>query len=617
MIDHSCGPGCNQHADVKLTSDTSGADLFENHASSKDPSPTGSFQSKLRDAFASSAEVVRDLLNGSSFSGSIGAHDATHLNSNTAGAPSTQNHSVSPVQAGVEQVIVSLPPSANEPAPSVTTAGISNNSLGSNSYANDLGTRSANELLQFTSTQLTTTRSPEQTANYEQRAPQNQAGITREMAENSSATAKLQKIDPSPSQSQADREDPKASSPNYKAAKQVAAERQTSEPRSRDDLAQKPSKDSGITHESVRIEARPASKSAAKQDHSDKPTNPERNPPQKTPEPPKPSPQPTQRYMGWASERLNAQVSQSTPVVVTERSRSNTTSATAPGWNRSSGESRVERPTRVNQVESNLGRDSTGNRSAVNSSLTSSRATSNDPSSAIGLNRVIANNVDSARSIAVVNRNSAPSAPNTQPHPTSARATGAQTHPSQSPVSKGRDSSSDRSTGVALDRRRVNLDTSRQAATERLKLQTLVRLHRMVSRLPKPTNGLDQLNQMLKLELASRILESLDSEEYQGVSQLRNRSRIGAQREALLRKLRRSLKTTTELSKKRAKDGDQTASRSSKAPATVASGKLAAGQKAAPIAASTASKTGPSKSLDIFQSKPDDDDPDRFSDERL
>jgi hypothetical protein len=120
------------------------------------------------------------------------------------------------------------------------------------------------------------------------------------------------------------------------------------------------------------------------------------------------------------------------------------------------------------------------------------------------------------------------------------------------------------------------------------------------------------LSQLMRLEVATKILELLDEEEYQGISELRSRPRLNALRRRRLSRIRgerlgeQELRKSKEREKRRKSgggDGTQPSSEASLAPSGAGVAvKMAAAQKGAIAKGST-----PSKSLDVFQAKINDD----------
>jgi hypothetical protein len=165
----------------------------------------------------------------------------------------------------------------------------------------------------------------------------------------------------------------------------------------------------------------------------------------------------------------------------------------------------------------------------------------------------------------------------------------------------------------APERNRVRHAVSQHAAAlERRRVEVLGRIQRVLERTtPSNQRGMS-LSQLMRLEVATKILELLDEEEYQGISELRSRPRLNALRRRRLSRIRGERLGEQELRKSRKRekrrkngggDGTQPSSEASLAPSGAGVAvKMAAAQKGAIAKGST-----PSKSLDVFQAKINDD----------
>lgn len=166
---------------------------------------------------------------------------------------------------------------------------------------------------------------------------------------------------------------------------------------------------------------------------------------------------------------------------------------------------------------------------------------------------------------------------------------------------------------AAPERNRVRHAASQHAAAlERRRVEVLGRIQRVLERTtPSSQRGMT-LSQLMKLEVATKILELLDEEEYQGISELRSRPRLSALRRRRLSRIRgeklreQELRKAKEREKRRKSKGSDGAQPSSDASLTP-SGAGVAVKIAAPQKGAIAKGSTPSKSLDIFQVKIDDD----------
>ncbi len=165
----------------------------------------------------------------------------------------------------------------------------------------------------------------------------------------------------------------------------------------------------------------------------------------------------------------------------------------------------------------------------------------------------------------------------------------------------------------APERNRVRHAASQHAAAlERRRVEVLGRIQRVLERTtPSNQRGMT-LSQIMRLEVATKILELLDEEEYQGISELRSRPRLSALRRRRLSRIRgeklreQELRKAKEREKRRKRmggDGAQQSSETSLAP----SGAGVAVKLASPQKGGIAKGSTPSKSLDIFQAKIDDE----------
>jgi hypothetical protein len=140
----------------------------------------------------------------------------------------------------------------------------------------------------------------------------------------------------------------------------------------------------------------------------------------------------------------------------------------------------------------------------------------------------------------------------------------------------------------------------------------LGRIQRVLERAtPSNQRGMT-LSQIMRLEVATKILELLDEEEYQGISELRSGPRLSALRRRRLSPVRGAKPREQESSKSKERkerrkrergDAAQPTSEASLAP----SGASVAVKIATPQKGAIAKSSTPSKSLDIFQAKIDDD----------
>ncbi len=166
---------------------------------------------------------------------------------------------------------------------------------------------------------------------------------------------------------------------------------------------------------------------------------------------------------------------------------------------------------------------------------------------------------------------------------------------------------------AAPERHRARQATSQHAAAlERRRVEVLGRIQRVLERAtPSNQRGMT-LSQIMRLEVATKILELLDEEEYQGISELRSGPRLSALRRRRLSPVRGAKPREQESSKSKERkerrkrergDAAQPTSEASLAP----SGASVAVKIATPQKGAIAKSSTPSKSLDIFQAKIDDD----------
>lgn len=149
---------------------------------------------------------------------------------------------------------------------------------------------------------------------------------------------------------------------------------------------------------------------------------------------------------------------------------------------------------------------------------------------------------------------------------------------------------------------------SRSRSRERT-LDILERVQRVISKVSRPSRHLSSRMRLLQLDLASRIIELIDDDEYAGISELRSGRRMVY---PIRKKRSTSAKALSNAEKRKARKArDKRASevqQSSKKgieislQSTSASGKMSS--RAVKVV--SASAKGPSKTLDIFQGKCDD-----------
>jgi hypothetical protein len=150
------------------------------------------------------------------------------------------------------------------------------------------------------------------------------------------------------------------------------------------------------------------------------------------------------------------------------------------------------------------------------------------------------------------------------------------------------------------------------AALERRRIEVLGRIQRVLERSKQPNRRELALSQLMRLEVATKILELLDEDEYLGVSELRSRPRLTSLRSRRLSRVRG--KKSREEQLRRMKDRKKRRQKSSDTmPGTVATETAGASGTRVPVklgaskGVTSARNGGPSKSLDIFQAKVDDD----------
>ncbi len=152
----------------------------------------------------------------------------------------------------------------------------------------------------------------------------------------------------------------------------------------------------------------------------------------------------------------------------------------------------------------------------------------------------------------------------------------------------------------------------RGAALERRRVEVLGRIQRVLEKITPSNQRAMSLSQLMQLEVATKIIELLDEDEYQVGSELRSRSRISDLRRRRLSRPRgekfdqRELRRKKEQEKRRRSKGTGGRQANSTASAGPSGGgialKINASQKVG-----SGKNTAPSKRLDIFQAKIDDE----------
>jgi hypothetical protein len=185
--------------------------------------------------------------------------------------------------------------------------------------------------------------------------------------------------------------------------------------------------------------------------------------------------------------------------------------------------------------------------------------------------------------------------------------------------------STERSTVLARDNQRSG-PRSREALQARsaaLRQAIFERINRIVTSAQRlRRSNSTALASMQQLDLATRIMEALGDEDYEGISELRSRERgvvasvrVFRRRKDLknleLKQQKPRLKSLKALKKQRAARASGQGGAASAGMTQAGTAGIATGASAAPGAATgkivSASRSGPSKSLDIFQAKSDDD----------